>query len=109
MIDFIFGACAGVGGVLIVNHFKGHLGSVKAGQSPLSFVQTVMEGFKQIMTDVAQNIIGKIDALEASIATKFSGQIADLQTQLDAEKQAHADDLAQITAKLDAALNPPAG
>jgi hypothetical protein len=57
------------------------------------------------MTQAAQDILGKLDAVEqgfqAKVEAAVSAALAAKQAELDAEAQAHADDLNAIGAKVD--------
>jgi uncharacterized protein YoxC len=101
-MDFIlgFGACALC--VFVYRHFFGSKGALGPVATTL---QTLLEGVIQIMTQAAQDILGKLDAVEqgmqAKVEAAVSAALAAKQAELDAEAQAHADDLNAIGAKVD--------
>lgn len=101
MIDFILGFAVCAALALLIQHFAKGLGPSKTGPAPN--LETILEGVRLIMTQQAQDILTQLDG----IAPKFEAKVAELQSALDAEKAAHAQDLADITAKISAIT--PAG
>lgn len=99
MIDFVLGfATCGAIAFLILHFTKGS-GPLKTGLGPN--LETILEGVRLIMTQQAQDILTALDG----VAPKFEAKVAELQASLEAEKTAHAQDLADIQAKV-AAITP---
>ena len=92
MIDYILGflSCALLAG--LIHHIEGGF-PAKAAASPL-------QGLDLMATDLANQIISEIQAALANppALASLQAELATAQSELAAEKQAHADDLAAIQA-----------